>query len=165
VAKSLQQTRQRAQDRRYGTPEDIQRRLDLGRGFDSRFGSEPSFFERMRQQEDEIHGITPKLPDYTKPVDPAPVPSFKKDQFLLASNGDSSRDNIMEQVAELATLSQKINIILNSPNTSEAEKSQFRNILNNLQNRMNQLLGQERNRRPGGGYGPDQPKRNYGLLV
>ena len=71
----------------------------------------------------------------------------------------------MEEIAELATLSQKINIILNSPNTSEAEKSQFRNILNNLQNRMNQLLGQERNRRPGGGYGPDQPKRNYGLLV
>ena len=156
MATSLPQTRRRAQDRRYGAPEDIQRWLDLGRGFDSRFGSEPSFFERMRQQEDEIHGITPKLPDYTKPVDPAPVPSFKKDQLLLASNGDSSTDNIMEQVAELATLSQKINIILNSPNTSEAEKSQFRNILKGIHHRMNQLMGLGRNR---------QPERNNGLSI
>ena len=83
----------------------------------------------------------------------------------------------MEEIAELATLSQKINRILNSPNTSEVEKSQFRNILNNLQNRMNQLMGPERNRRdmpslitwqnPDNIYErrPDQPERNYGLLV
>ena len=83
----------------------------------------------------------------------------------------------MEEIAELATLSQKINIILNSPNTSEAEKSQFRNILNNLQHRMNQLMGPERNLQDAPSYQkiqntdnmyerrPDQPERNYGLLV
>jgi|TARA_R110000765_G_scaffold380654_1_gene471813 hypothetical protein len=83
----------------------------------------------------------------------------------------------MEEIAELATLSQKINIILNSPNTSEAEKDQFRNILNNLQHRMNQLMGPERDRQrtpdyqeiqnPGNVYEPepDQPERSYGLLV
>ena len=156
MAKSLQQPMRDDQEKRYGSPDDIQGWLDKAQEFESTYGSQPSFFERMRQQEDEIHGITPKLPDYTKPVDPAPVPSFKKDQLLLASNGDSSRDNIMEQVAELATLSQKINIILNSPNTSEAEKSQFRNILNGIQHRMNQLLGLGRNR---------QPERNNGLSI
>ena len=144
------------QEKRYGSPDDIQGWLDKAQEFESVYGSQPSFFERMRQQENEIHGITPKLPDYTKPVDPAPVPSFKKDQFLLASNGDSSRDNIMEQVAELATLSQKINIILNSPNTSEAEKSQFINILKGIHHRMNQLMGLGRNRRP---------ERNNGLSI
>jgi hypothetical protein len=164
MAKSLPQPVRDDQNRRYGPPEYIQGLLNQAKDLESKFGSEPSFFEWMRQQENEIHGITPKLPDYTKPVDPAPVPSFKKDQFLLASNlaepEDSPwqgyKDNIMEQVAELATLSQKINIILNSPNTSEAEKSQFRNILSGIHHRMNQLMGQGRNRRP---------ERNNGLSI
>ena len=156
MAKSLPQPMRDDQDKRYGPPEYIQGLLGQAKDLESKFGSEPSFFEIMRQQENEIHGITPKLPDYTKPADPAPVPSFKKDQFLLASNGDSSTNNVMEQVAELATLSQKINIILNSPNTSEAEKSQFRNILQGIQHRMDQLLGLGRNRRP---------KRNNGMSI
>ena len=67
----------------------------------------------------------------------------------------------MEEIAELATLSQKLNIILNSPNTSDAEKGQYRNILNGIHHRMNQLMGPERER----DRNPNQPERSMGLLI
>lgn len=152
---------QDAQDKRYGSPQYIQGLLGQAEEFESIYGDEPSFWERMRKQQDQMHGITPNPPDYTKPIGPPPVvPSFEEDQLLLAENEDSPwqdyKDSIMEEVSELATLSQKINIILNSPNTSEAEKSQFRNILDGLHHRMNQLMGLDRNR---------QPERNNGLSI
>jgi len=154
-------SQQNVQDRRYGSPRDIQGLLNQAEEFESIYGDEPSFWERMRKQQDQMHGITPNPPDYTKPIGPPPVvPSFKKDQLLLASNEDSPwqdyKDNIMEEVSELATLSQKINIILNSPNTSAAEKSQFRNILKGLHHRMKQLMGLEH---------PRKRERNNGLSI
>ena len=108
-------SQQNVQDRRYGSPRDIQGLLNQAEEFESIYGDEPSFWERMRKQQDQMHGITPNPPDYRKPAGPSPVvPSFKKDQLLLASNEDSPwqdyKDNIMEEVSELATLSQKINI-------------------------------------------------------
>jgi hypothetical protein len=152
---------QNVQDRRYGSPRDIQGLLNQAEEFESIHGDEPSFWERMRKQQDQMQGITPNPPDYTKPIGPPPVtPSFEKDQLSLASNEGSPwqdyNNNIMEEVSELATLSQKINILLNSPNTSETEKSQFRNILNGLHHRMNQLMGLDRNL---------QPARNNGLSI
>lgn len=150
-----------AQDRQYGSPQYIQGLLNQAEEFESTYGDEPSFWERMRKQQDQMHGITPNPPDYRKPTGSPPVvPSFEKDQLSLASNEDSPwqdyKDNIMEEVSELATLSQKINTILNSPNTSETEKSQFRNILKGLHLRMNQLMGLERNL---------QPERSNGLSI
>ena len=152
---------QNVQDRRYGSPRDIQGLLNQAEEFESIYGDEPSFWERMRKQQDQMQGITPNPPDYTKPIGPPPVvPSFEKDQLSLASSEEDPwqnyKENIMEEVSELATLSQKINIILNSPNTSETEKSQFRNILNGLHHRMNQLMGLDRNL---------QPARNNGLSI
>ena len=154
-------SQQNVQDRRYGSPRDIQGLLDQAKEFESTYGDEPSFWERMRKQQDQMHGITPNPPDYTKPIGPPPVvPSFEKDQLSLASNEGSPwqdyKGNIMEEVSELATLSQKINTILNSPNTSEAEKSQFRNILKGLHHRMNQLMGLEH---------PRKRERNNGLSI
>ena len=89
MATRLQQAMWDDQERRYGSPDYIQGLLDRASDLDAKFGSEPSFFERMRRQQDQMHGITPNPPSYKKPVDPNPtVPSWKQDPFLVASSGD-----------------------------------------------------------------------------
>ena len=89
MATSLQRAMWDDQERRYGSAADIQGWLDKAAEFEAQYGTQPSAWERMRQIENKIHGITPNLPSYKKPVDPSPTtPSWKKDQFLVASSGD-----------------------------------------------------------------------------
>ena len=106
MASLLQQAMWDAQDRRYGSPEDIQRYLDLARGFESRFGSQPSFFERLRQGQNETLNVKPIPPsDYKKPAGPNPrVPDWKRNQFLLADTGSTNTGAIRARLYDMGVV-------------------------------------------------------------
>ena len=132
-----------AQDKRYGSPEYIQGLLDQAEEFESIYGDEPSFWERIREQQDEIHGITPNPPDYRKPAGPSPVtPSWERDQSLAQAEMGAQ-----EEITRLKQLMGEINV------------------------RIQELMGGgiPTGARPGMGknVGPDRPPMNVptGLLV
>lgn len=105
MATRLQQAMWDDQERRYGSPDYIQGLLDRASDLDAKFGSEPSFFERMRRQQDQMHGITPNPPSYKKPVDPSPTtPSWKKDQFLLADTGSTNTGAIRARLYDMGVV-------------------------------------------------------------
>jgi hypothetical protein len=107
MATSLQRAMWDDQERRYGSAADIQGWLDKAAEFEAQYGTQPSAWERMRQIENTIHGITPNPPSYKKPVDPTPTtPSWKEDQFLLVSKEDSVDDIYKQSEEALAAASQ-----------------------------------------------------------
>lgn len=78
----------------------------------------------------------------------------------------------MGEAARLAKISNMAQAVLNYKNSSEKDKEQARMIMSNAQYRMGELSrgaapGYRGNQSPGMGYGfgPDQPQRNYGLLI
>ena len=91
MASLLQQAMWEDQDKRYGSPDDIQRWMDKAAEFEAQYGDEPSAWERLRQIENKIHNVTPVPPaDYKKPAGPVPfkLPFQNTDQFLVASSDD-----------------------------------------------------------------------------
>jgi len=78
----------------------------------------------------------------------------------------------MGEAARLAKISNMAQSVLGDPNSSERDKDQARRIMNGVQFRMGEVSrgaapGYRANQSPGMGYGfgPDQPQRNYGLLI
>ena len=78
----------------------------------------------------------------------------------------------MGEEVRLAKISNMAQSVLGDPNSSEKDKDQARRIMNGVQFRMGEVSrgaapGYRGNQSPGMGYGfgPDQPQRNYGLLI
>ena len=100
MATSLQRAMWDDQDERYGSPDDVQGWLDKAADFEAQYGTQPSAWERMRQIDNKMHGITPNLPNYKKPAGPIPFDlPFNTDQFLVASNDgdDLTLDYFLDQ--------------------------------------------------------------------
>jgi len=100
MATSLQRAMWDDQDERYGSPSDVQGWLDKAADFEAQYGTQPSAWERMRQIDNKMHGITPNLPNYKKPAGPIPFDlPFNTDQFLVASNDgdDLTLDYFLDQ--------------------------------------------------------------------
>ena len=78
----------------------------------------------------------------------------------------------MGEAVRLAKISNMAQSVLGDPNSSEKDKDQARRIMNGVQFRMGEVSrgaapGYRGNQSPsmGYGFGPDQPQRNYGLLI
>jgi hypothetical protein len=76
-----------AQDKRYGSPQYIQGLLNQAEEFESIHGDEPSFWERIRQQQNEMNDITPIPRNNRGPAGPSPTtPSWERDQSLTQAD-------------------------------------------------------------------------------
>jgi hypothetical protein len=78
----------------------------------------------------------------------------------------------MGEATQLARMSDLARRIIESPNMPEEHKNRARRTLQGVRVRMQEVSrgaapGHRGNQSPGMGYGfgPDQPKRNYGLLI
>jgi len=105
MATSLQRAMWDDQDERYGSPDDVQGWLDKAADFEAQYGTQPSAWERMRQIDNKMHGITPNLPNYKKPAGPNPrVPDWKRDQFLLADTGSTNTGAIRARLYDMGVV-------------------------------------------------------------